>query len=103
LITEKRRELEMNDTIFNRYTTKKQGSGTVVYGIVTSWPEDNVLVLGLPVPTATTRVTMVGVRDPLKWSMIKDVAMVVEMPYLRPNEMPCQWAWVIKMENLKNQ
>jgi alpha-L-fucosidase len=86
-----------------RYTTKKQENGTAVYGIVTNWPEDNRLLLGLPVPTATTQVTMLGVNKPLKWSMYKGVIMMVEMPNLSTNTMPCKWAWVIKMENLKNQ
>lgn len=89
--------------IFLRYTTKKEANGTAVYGIVTTWPQDNKLLLGLPVTTATTKVTMLGVKEPLKWSIYKNVAMLVEFPLFPPNEMPCKWAWVIKMENLKNQ
>eukprot|EP00105_Crassostrea_gigas_P005877 XP_011419622.1 PREDICTED: alpha-L-fucosidase [Crassostrea gigas] len=85
------------------YTTKKQGNSTAVYGIVTFWPQDNKILLGVPVTTATTRVTMLGVKEPLKWSVFKNVAMQIEFPVLSYNQMPCKWAWVIKMENLKNQ
>lgn len=82
------------------YTIRPQEKA--VYAILTFWPENNQIILGAPVTTTKTRISMIGVETPLKWSLYRNKILIIELPILPVNKMPCQWAWVIKMENLKN-
>nr|XP_022316391.1 alpha-L-fucosidase-like [Crassostrea virginica] len=82
------------------YTTRPQEKA--VYAILTFWPENNQIILGSPVTTAKTRITMLGLQTTLKWSLYMNKFLVIELPTLPINKMPSQWAWALKMENLKN-
>ena len=75
---------------------------TVVYAIMLFWPENNTLVLGAPTATATTKVTWLGYNDgeQMKTSHNINGGIRILIPYLPFNKMPCQWAWVFKLENL---
>ena len=86
--------------VYVRYTTRPQGKA--VYAILTFWPENNQIILGSPVTTTKTRITMLGLQTTLKWSLYMNKFLVIELPTLPINKMPSQWAWALKMENLKN-
>jgi len=101
-----------NDTITKNiwYTSKTQANGTsAVYAIVLMWPADGTLVLGAPVTTATTTVSMLGYAgSPFKWSPMSAAdtnraaagGMTIQFPPIPLNQLPTTWAWVLKLENL---
>lgn len=92
-----------NDTVTSYvwYTSKKSASGTTVYAISLAWPKDNMLTLGAAKATSQTTVTMLGYAGAVKWtSLAPSGGIVVYAPLLSPDQLPCQWAWVYKLENL---
>ena len=85
-----------------RYTSKKSFSGVSVYAISLAWPKNGELILGAVRGTAQTTVTMLGYKDSLKWdSRAPAVGIVVHVPAIHENEMPCQWAWTFKLDNVE--
>ena len=74
-----------------RYTAKDG----VVYAVCLKWPGKE-LVLSAPKPTKATTVTMLGVQEPLKWRR-KDAKMVISVPQLSADEVPCRHAYVFKL------
>jgi len=85
-----------------RYTSKLSGSDTsVVYAISLAWPKDGQLILGAVHSTSQMTVTMLGYKASLKWdSRGAGEGIVVYVPAIPDNEMPCLWAWAFKLENL---
>ena len=87
----------------NRYTTKKADSGeTNVYAIVLDWPEDDRLTLGLPAIASNTNVSMLGYSGAITFGKNAQGQMVITMPVIPFNLMPCDYAWVFKMQGLSN-
>ena len=92
-----------NDTVTSYvwYTSKKSSSGVSVYAISLAWPKDGQLILAAVSSSPQMMVTMLGYGASLKWnSRGPDEGIVVHVPALADNEMPCQWAWVFKLDNL---
>jgi len=57
------------DRLCFRYTSKKnpaEPTGYTVYAIVLSWPENNQLLLGAPLPSDKTTVTLIGYEPQLR-------------------------------------
>jgi alpha-L-fucosidase len=79
-----------------RYTSK----GDAVYAISLIWPGKE-LVLGAPVPSKDTVVTMLGVKGNLKWDRTEDGKMRIDVPQLSIDELPAQHAYVFKMVGVK--
>lgn len=89
---------------FLRYTIKKTvDEGTVVYAILLSWPEENVLKLGSPIPSPNTEVSMLGYSDKFKWfSGPSGKGIYITIPVIPINKMPCEWAWLLKLTFIQN-
>ena len=88
---------------FYRYTNKTVGGQTTVYAIVLKWPTGNTLTLGSPFPSAqTTTVSLVGYDSGVKfsWKPSGTQGMVITVPAIVENMLPCKWAWVFKLEGL---
>ena len=85
-----------------RYTSKKTGSGVSVYAILLKWPSSGRLLLGSPQPTGQTSVTLLGYSQPIAWSKGHLGGLQLTIPTIPANQMPCQWAWVFKLDNLFN-
>ncbi|XP_033632742.1 alpha-L-fucosidase-like [Asterias rubens] len=85
------------------YTSQLNGSLVEsVYAIVLEWPVDNRLFLGAPIPNKLSTVSMLGVKTQLQWKVgPKGVGMNITFPVLNPTQMPCQWAWVLKLQKVK--
>jgi len=93
-----------NDT-FNSdvwYTSKASPTGLNVYAIVLNWPATGTLVLKSPTPTGNTKVSMLGYSGTVSWHM-SGTMMNVVMPLFDEHTRPCEWAWVMKMENLASE
>ena len=64
-------------------------------------------MLGDPMPTSKTRVKMLGKKKDLKWTRrsqqkgAKQRGIVIHVPALPISELPCLWAWVLKLSHLK--
>lgn len=87
-----------NDTINPDvyYTTK----ASTIYAFLLKWPKDNVVTLGVPLPKGSTgRINMLGVTDDLDWVYTKQSGLKITLPTLNPEQMPCQWAWVLKFSD----
>ncbi|KAM9003234.1 plasma alpha-L-fucosidase [Sarcophilus harrisii] len=91
-----------NDTITPRvwYTSKPKEN--LVYAMFLQWPSSRILVLGQPVATfGATEVKLLGYEHPLKWTSLPNHGIVVELPQLTLDELPCKWGWSLKMKNIK--
>ena len=83
---------------FLRYTSKADA----VYTIVVEWPSRDELTLGAPISTGDTQVTMLGYQGKFDWKPASDKGgMIVTMPGIPVNKLPSQWAWTLKLENVK--
>ncbi|KAK0046205.1 alpha-L-fucosidase [Biomphalaria pfeifferi] len=83
------------------YTSKKTDNSTNVYAIVLKWPSGPNLILADPLPSLDTVVTLLGYPDTFKWKGVGS-GMVVSIPPIPINQIPCKWAWVFKLTNIKN-
>ncbi|KAL0491059.1 alpha-L-fucosidase [Acrasis kona] len=72
-------------------------TGTVNY-IMTGWPVDNVVALNDPKPSSNASVELVGFGK-LKWSI--DGVLKVMLPPLTIGQLPCKYAWTIRLINFK--
>ena len=90
-------------TLLSRYTSKKSATGTDVYAIVLKWPTGEDLVLGAPEPDHhNTAVTLLGYPGEFGFKPGQYSGMVVKIPPIPFNKMPCKWGWVFKLVGLKN-
>jgi len=89
-----------NETLKLFYTRKQD----TLYAITTKWPSKNRLVLPTPTPTNTTTVHMLGWPQELKWKPLnnKESGIVVKVPALTPDVVPCLHAWAFAFTGIKN-
>ncbi|XP_064470291.1 plasma alpha-L-fucosidase-like [Ornithodoros turicata] len=86
-----------NDPVssFVWYTASK--SGEVVYAFVLHWPPGSELSLGGVQLEEGARIRMLGKDDDIKW-VSAGQKIVVHLPTMTIDMLPCQWAWVLKIE-----
>ncbi|XP_039251545.2 alpha-L-fucosidase-like [Styela clava] len=76
------------------YTTN---SGNV-YAFLMKWPVDNMVMLGSPAQKSSdAKVEMLGLDTPLIWGSMKPLGIKITLPSLNAAQMPCQWAWVLRL------
>ncbi|KAK7002605.1 alpha-L-fucosidase [Biomphalaria glabrata] len=90
-----------NATAHVWYTTRTDGPQPVVYAILLNWPR-NFLVLSRPNADSGTKISLLGYPNPLTFTSLSGGGVNITIPVIPANEMPCEWAWVIKMEGLAN-
>ena len=67
------------------------------------WPETGILRLGAPEPSKdTTTVQLLGYEGHFSWAPGSQGGMDIILPAIPFYKMPCQWAWVMKLQGLKN-
>lgn len=76
------------------FFTQKPGA---LYCILPKYPKESVVIKDIH-PSASARITMLGYKYPLNWARTKD-GIRVEVPALIPGEIPCQYAWTIKISD----
>ncbi|XP_058656848.1 LOW QUALITY PROTEIN: plasma alpha-L-fucosidase [Ammospiza caudacuta] len=90
-----------NDTVTPGvwYTfTPKEGK---VNAIFLNWPVSGILELGEPRAKAgETQVKLAGYRELLKWVALGEKGMVIALPQLTPQQMPCQWGWTLQLTDV---
>jgi alpha-L-fucosidase len=85
---------EQNSSVY--YTQRD----TLVFAILVNWRSSITLVN--PVPTNLTTVRMLGINRDLKWSINRN-GMIISIPPMTPDVIPCQYAWVLALSNLKTE
>ena len=83
-----------------RYTKRNTTDGYNVYAILLALKSGPV-ILGAPQPSPETTVTMLGYHGTFHWEK-NSQGMVVTIPSISVNELPCKWAWVLKITDVKN-
>ena len=88
-----------------RYTAQTSANGGVIaYAILLNWPEGDTLTLGAPVTTSQTTVSLLGYKgDPFKWIAHPGGGIDIMFPAIPVNMMPCEWVWVLKLQNLSKK
>lgn len=77
------------------YTSRPQEKS--IFALLLEWPNNGSVVLNEPVVTqAQTQVVLLG-HGPVKWELVKPSGLRVQLPQLSINQMPCQWAWTLKL------
>ncbi|XP_026789864.2 plasma alpha-L-fucosidase [Pangasianodon hypophthalmus] len=77
------------------YTWKSQEKA--VYAFLLSWPSEGYVILSDPIVSlAQTQAVLLGYK-PLKWVPSKPKGLQVYLPALSPGQMPCSWAWTIRL------
>ncbi|KAL4226532.1 Tissue alpha-L-fucosidase [Mactra antiquata] len=95
-----------NDTVNPNvwYTNKTLNGVEVVYAISLEWPSNGTLHIAAPFPSvSTTVVSLLGYQHKLNWSISSSGGMNITLPDLKGDNLPCQWAWVFKLEGLIKQ
>ncbi|XP_069463713.1 plasma alpha-L-fucosidase [Ambystoma mexicanum] len=90
-----------NDTVTEKlwYTMGPQG---YVYCILFNWPVSGLVLLGEPIATVgVTEVYLVGWDKPLPWVSLGQQGMMVSLPPLTYRQMPCKWAWTLRILDVK--
>ena len=77
------------------FFTKK---GNDVYAILPQYPKPTVILKGIKV-TNKTRISMLGLDKKIVWKQ-KGEDIVITVPSLYYDEMPCNYAWTLKLENV---
>ena len=88
---------------FIRYTKKSNSekSSTTVYAFLLKWT-DSYLRLKAPRSSSQTVVTLLGYNRKLDFEYVESRGLVIHIPYIPFNKMPCQWAWVFKITDVIN-
>ena len=72
-----------------------------MYAITLAWPKDGELILAAVTSTTQTTVTMLGYQPNIKWSSHgPSGGIVLHVPAIDEDEMPCDWAWVFKLDHV---
>ena len=92
--------------IFFRYTKNKSttSSGSTVYAFVFDWPDSGLLKLHAPTSSATTKVTLLGYggNTPLQFAPGNPQGIMITVPKISINQMPCKWLWTFKITDVVN-
>jgi alpha-L-fucosidase len=96
-------KVQQNETSTLYYTTRPDTK--TLNAIATTWPSKNRLVLHTPQAMFNiTTVTMLGYnKQLLDWKPLnKKRGMIIKLPPLTPNVIPCQHAWVFCIRGIGN-
>ncbi len=77
------------------FFTKK---GKTLYLICTKWPENSVSIEGSE-KTSETRISLLGFNGKVEWES-KSNTILIDPPAVTPADIPCQYAWIFKIEHI---
>jgi hypothetical protein len=75
--------------------------GDTLYAILPWWPSRPVVLKDIR-PSAQTIVTMLGWAGPLKWTPVEG-GIAVEVPPLSADELPCEYAYPLKLTHVEGE
>lgn len=84
----------------------------LLYAFLTKWPSDNEVPLVCPDVSENTRAFLLGVEDLERHAIdiqirpseknLAQAAVTIKLPNLNPDEVPCDFVWVIAMTAIRN-
>ncbi|XP_036398627.1 plasma alpha-L-fucosidase [Megalops cyprinoides] len=78
------------------YTWKPKEN--VIYAVFLQWPSSGYVALNEPVVSQQkTVVALLGYSKPLDWQPLKPAGLKVSLPPLSYGQMPCSWAWTLRL------
>jgi alpha-L-fucosidase len=81
---------------------KQELSGYTVYAFLQKLGDSKGrVILGAPKPSKQTSVSMLGHMGNFPWESTAE-GMAITIPAINENDLPCRWAWVLKMTDLTN-
>ena len=80
--------------------TKKQFFGGTLYAITPGWPGEELILKNVQVDKRRSVVTMLGLDEPLAWTQKRD-DVIIEVPQLSPDQLPCRHAWTFKLTHVE--
>ncbi|KAK3102287.1 hypothetical protein FSP39_010217 [Pinctada imbricata] len=83
------------------YTVSKYQDPPVVYAMHLGWPEKDTIVLGSPITSSSTQVTLLGETVPIKWTSGGATGLTIQVPVIIPTAEKLI-AWTFAITNLKN-
>ncbi|KAM3871178.1 plasma alpha-L-fucosidase [Diretmus argenteus] len=86
-----------NDSVTSNvwYTSRPQEK--TIFAILLEWPDDGSVILHDPLVTqGKTQVVLLGYGF-LRWEPVKPGGLRVLLPQLSVGQMPCQWAWALRL------
>ncbi len=86
---------------YDRYTQSKDNQ--TVYASLLVWPKNTTeVILGAPVSSSSTVVTLLGSSDgPLKWrSAGTSGGIIIDVSNVKIYSLASDWAWVFKLQNV---
>ncbi|XP_005043944.1 PREDICTED: plasma alpha-L-fucosidase [Ficedula albicollis] len=90
-----------NDTLAPGVWYTFSPEGGKVNAIFLNWPVSGILELGEPQPKlGETQVKLAGYKELLKWVALGEKGMVIALPQLTPQQMPCQWGWTLQLTDV---
>lgn len=86
----------------NRYTSLKISMEQMLYAIFLDWPTNKTVHLGVPKTAEWTTVYLVGREDlgPVNFTTLHPQGVVLEVPQIPTQELPCQWAWTFVFQGV---
>ena len=89
-----------NDTInSNVWYTQNNGN---VYATLLIYPQDSKVVLGAPLTTKTTMVSMLGFSGTISWiPAASGPGLTIDLSNITFPYLPSQFAWVFKLQNVQ--
>nr|XP_011433349.2 alpha-L-fucosidase isoform X1 [Crassostrea gigas] len=93
-----------NDTVTPNvwYTSLKISMEQMLYAIFLDWPTNKTVHLGVPKTAEWTTVYLVGREDlgPVNFTTLHPQGVVLEVPQIPTQELPCQWAWTFVFQGV---
>lgn len=74
----------------------------MLYAIFLDWPTNKTVHLGVPKTAEWTTVYLVGREDlgPVNFTTLHPQGVVLEVPQIPTQELPCQWAWTFVFQGV---
>ena len=82
----------------NDLHSRRSKDGKTVYAISMKWPGKTLQIDSLQ-PAEGAAITMLGVRQPLKWTYDAAKGLIVNIPeeLQEPGRRPCEYAWAVRI------
>ncbi|XP_060046753.1 plasma alpha-L-fucosidase [Erinaceus europaeus] len=90
-----------NDTVSADVWYTARPEEGLVYAVFLNWPLSGRLLLGQPkAAEGETKVRLLGYAEPLNWTPSAQRGLVVELPALTFQQLPCKWGWAVALTNV---